>query len=148
MVSRFTVTTQSSAAPSELFDISLDIEVHVASMAGTRERAIDGVTDGRIRLGEEVTWRGRHLGVWFTMSSRVTELSRPRHFVDEQTSGPFRAFRHEHFFEATPGGGCRMTDDITFASPIFGLLAERLILLPYLRRLIVKRNVELLRRVE
>ncbi len=41
-----------------------------------------------------------------------------------------------------------MTDDITFASPIFGLLAERLILLPYLRRLIVKRNVELMRWVE
>jgi hypothetical protein len=33
-----------------------------------------------------------------------------------------------------------MTDTLTLASPVFGALAERLILVPYLRRLIVERN--------
>ena len=42
----------------------------------------------------------------------------------------------------TPGS--RMTDTITVASPIFGSLAERLVLVPYLRRLIATRNAHLL----
>jgi hypothetical protein len=42
------------------------------------------------------------------------------------------------------GHGCRMTDTITLGSPIFGRLAERLALVPYLRRLIIKRNEHLL----
>jgi hypothetical protein len=37
-----------------------------------------------------------------------------------------------------------MTDTITLGSPIFGRLAERLVLVPYLRRLIAKRNEHLL----
>jgi hypothetical protein len=40
-----------------------------------------------------------------------------------------------------------MTDTITVASPIFGALAERLVLVPYLRRLIRKRNAALIRKV-
>ncbi len=36
-----------------------------------------------------------------------------------------------------------MTDTIELASPIFGVLAERLILVPYLRRLIASRNAHL-----
>ncbi|MCW4457922.1 hypothetical protein [Microbacterium sp. MPKO10] len=37
-----------------------------------------------------------------------------------------------------------MTSTFTLASPIFGRLAERIVLVPYLRRLIVKRNTELI----
>ncbi|WP_228484656.1 hypothetical protein [Microbacterium cremeum] len=51
-------------------------------------------------------------------------------------------FTHEHRFEPREGGS-RMTDRITVGSPVFGRLAERLILVPYLRRLIAKRNAYL-----
>ena len=37
-----------------------------------------------------------------------------------------------------------MTDTITVGSPVFGRLAERLLLVPYLRRLITTRNDHLL----
>jgi hypothetical protein len=37
-----------------------------------------------------------------------------------------------------------MTDTITVTSPLFGRLAERLVLVPYLRRLIRQRNRHLL----
>jgi hypothetical protein len=37
-----------------------------------------------------------------------------------------------------------MTDTITLASPVFGRLAERVVLVPYLRRLIRERNRSLL----
>lgn len=143
MPSRFSLRTSTDAPRETLFDASLSIDAHIASMSGSRERAIGGVTSGRIGLGESVTWRARHLGVWFTMTSRITALDRPDRFVDEQVRGPFRAFRHEHVFRDVDGVTL-MTDTLTVASPVFGRVAERLVLMPYLRRLIRRRNLHLL----
>ena len=137
--STFILQTRASAAPEVLFEASVSIDAHLASMRRSRERAIAGVTSGRIGDGESVTWRARHLGVWFVMTSRITAWDAPRRFVDEQVGGPFRLFRHEHLFEAD-ASGTRMTDIVTLASPLGGLLVERLVLVPYLRRLIVARN--------
>lgn len=67
-------------------------------METSGEQAIGGVTSGSIALGETVTWRARHFGIWFTMTSRITSLERPNRFVDEQVRGPFRSFHHEHVF--------------------------------------------------
>ncbi|KAA9134862.1 SRPBCC family protein [Microbacterium caowuchunii] len=143
MASTFTIVTDSDHSAAELFDISLSIDAHVASMAGSGERAVAGVTSGAIGLGETVTWRARHFGIWFTMTSRISELDAPRRFVDEQVRGPFRLFRHEHLF-AEVGGRTRMTDTLTVGSPVLGRLVERLVLVPYMRRLITQRNAHLL----
>ncbi|MFD5598442.1 cyclase [Leucobacter sp. NPDC058333] len=151
MTRSFTLVTVADVPPEVLFAASLDIDRHVASMARSRERAIGGVTSGSIGLGEHVTWRARHFGVWFTMTSRITELEAPLRFVDEQIAGPFRRFRHEHVFEAIGADaavgarmGTRMSDTITLASPVFGGLVEDVVLVPYLRGLIAWRNAELL----
>lgn len=130
-----------------MFHVSLDIDAHVASMSQSREPTISGVTAGRIGLGQTVAWRARHFGIWFTMTSKITALDRPHRFVDEQVQGPFRTFAHEHRFEDTRHG-CRMTDTISVASPILGVVAERLVLVPYLRRLIRQRNLTLIRSAE
>jgi uncharacterized protein (UPF0548 family)/ligand-binding SRPBCC domain-containing protein len=149
MARTFQLVTRAAVSRERLFDLSLDIDAHVASMAGSGERAIAGVTRGRIGLGETVTWRARHLGIWFRMTSKIMRLERPAFFVDEQVRGPFRAFRHEHRFTAdddgTGVGGTVMIDTLTIASPVFGRLAEDLVLVPYLRRLIRERNHALLR---
>ncbi|MEH3089372.1 MAG: SRPBCC family protein [Microbacterium arborescens] len=138
MASSFEIETRAAVPAAALFDASLDIGAHVASMRGTGERAIAGVTTGRIGLGESVTWRAWHFGIRFTMTSRVTELERPRRFVDEQVAGPFRSFHHEHVYVERDGETV-MTDRVTVASPLFGVLAERLVLVPYLRRLLTRR---------
>lgn len=78
------------------------------------------------------------------MTVKVTAFDRPRRFVDQQLRGPFRAFVHEHRFEDTPDG-CRMIETLTVAAPVLGVLAERLVLVPYLRRLIRQRNRALIR---
>ncbi|WP_455133167.1 DUF1990 family protein [Microbacterium aurum] len=143
MPSSFTLVTDAAVSPEALYALSLDIDAHVASMRQSGERAVGGVTSGSIGLGESVTWRARHFGIRFTMTSRITELEEPTRFVDEQVRGPFRSFRHEHRFEQV-GSGTRMTDTIELASPFFGRLAERVVLVPYLRRLIRQRNAHLL----
>lgn len=141
MTASFVCRTESSLPPERLFDLARSIDVHVESQKGSGERAVAGVRSGLIGEGQEVTWRARHFGIPLTMTSRVTQVDFPRSFTDEQVRGPFRSFRHVHEFEATPGG-CIMTDRVEFAAP-FGLLgraAGKLVLRPYLQRLIRDRG--------
>lgn len=148
MPSSFTLVTEAPVAAETLFDASLSIDTHVESMSASGEQAVAGVTTGQIGLGETVTWRARHFGIWFTMTSRISALERPERFVDQQVSGPFRSFRHEHLFETiecADGPRTRMTDVITLAAPVGGRVVESLILVPYLRRLIRSRNEHLVR---
>lgn len=142
MTATFTEVTRAVCAPEELFDLSLSIDTHVESMARSGERAVAGVTSGAIGLGESVTWRARHFGIVWTMTSRITALERPHRFVDEQVRGPFRSFRHEHRFERD-GDLTVMTDTVTLRSPLFGWIVEPLLLRPYLQRLIRSRNAVL-----
>jgi ligand-binding SRPBCC domain-containing protein len=124
-----------------VFDLSLDIDAHVASMAESGERAVAGTTTGLIGPGETVTWRARHFGIPVTMTSKVTEWDRPRRFVDEQVKGPFRRFHHEHVFDSVDGV-TTMTDRICFDAPLgpLGRLAERLVLGRYLHSMIDERG--------
>jgi ligand-binding SRPBCC domain-containing protein len=140
----FECTTAIEASPSTVFDLALSVDAHLQSMAGSGERAIGGVTTGLIGLGEQVTWRAVHFGVPFRMTSRVTELERPKRFVDEQVSGPFRRFRHEHLFLATDSGTL-MTDRVSFEAPVAGVgrLVERAVLARYMKKLIEERGAYL-----
>ena len=124
----FTEVTRVRCAPEVLFDLSLSIDAHLDSMRRSHERAVAGVTSGTIGLGESVTWRARHFGVMWTMTSQITALERPRRFVDEQVRGPFRVFRHEHRFERD-GDVTVMTDTVTLRSPLLGVVVEPLLLL-------------------
>lgn len=141
MTVRFEHETLMDAPVEVVFDLSLDIDAHRSSMSASNERALAGVTSGRIGLGETVTWRATHFGIPFTMTSQVTALERPHRFVDEQVAGPFRAFHHEHLFEPTDRG-TRMVDRIRFEAPLgaVGRLVERAVLASYLQKLIAVRG--------
>lgn len=140
----FTSRTAIRVSPDRVFAASLSIEDHLASMTDSGERAVDGVTTGRIGLGQTVTWRARHFGVPWTMTSQITELVEPLRFVDEQVRGPFESFRHEHVFRSTTDG-TEMLDNVTFRAPLgaLGWMTERAVLSWYLPRLILKRNAYL-----
>ena len=87
-------------APVErVFDLSRSIDLHVESLAHTREKPIAGKTSGLIGAGETVTWRARHFGLWFSLTSEIVIFNRPNHFRDSQLRGPFANFDHDHFFE-------------------------------------------------
>ena len=133
----------SIAAPIErVFDLARSIDLHSRSMDSTGEKAVGGVTSGLIGLGEEVTWRARHLGVWQTLTSRITVCDRPTHFADVMQRGAFHRMEHHHYFEADGGGGTVMRDVFTFASPlgVLGRVADALYLTRYMRGFLVQRN--------
>jgi len=140
-VVRFDTETLMPIGAEAAFDLSLSIDAHVGSFADSGERAVAGVTAGVIGLGEFVTWRARHFGVTWTMTSTITQWDRPRCFVDEQRSGPFKSFHHEHRFEPVEHG-TRLVDHVQFEAPlgILGRAVERLVLARYLRHLIDVRN--------
>lgn len=138
---RIVLTTQIAAPPTRCFELSLSVDAHTASMADSGERVVGGVQEGVMGLGDDVTWRARHFGIPFTMTSRITAHDPPRRFVDEQTSGPFGRWWHEHRFESR-AGGTLMTDVVEYASPlgIGGRVVDALVLESYLTRLLAQRN--------
>ena len=144
IVTRIHLETRIDAPIERVFDLARDIDLHARSMAATGEEAIAGRTSGAIGLGETVTWRARHFGLWWTLTSRITVVDRPTRFADEQASGPFARFEHTHTFEST-AGGTRMTDDWEHTTPFgpLGWLADRLFLTRHMRRLLETRNAAL-----
>ncbi|WP_029291241.1 SRPBCC family protein [Cellulomonas sp. HZM] len=135
------LSTTIPAEPEDCFDLSLSVDAHTASMHESGERAVAGVTHGVMGFGDTVTWRARHFGIPFVMTSRIAEYERPRRFVDEQVSGPFRRWWHEHRFEPVPGGTL-MTDVVEYVSPAgsVGRLVDRAVLERYMTRLLEQRN--------
>jgi len=130
------------AAPIEAcYELSLSVDAHTASMSGSDERAVAGVTSGVMGLNDTVTWRAKHFGVTFKMTSRITEYDAPTRFVDEQVAGPFRTWRHEHRFVAADGG-TTMFDTVQFESPagLIGTAVNRLLLTRYMTHLLETRN--------
>jgi ligand-binding SRPBCC domain-containing protein len=140
----FACRTPISAPPVDVFAAAVSIDAHLNSMSASKEQAIAGVTTGRIGLGESVTWRARHFGIVWTMTSRITQFEEPTGFVDEQERGPFTRFRHVHSFVAVPGGTV-MVDEVSFTAPLgpLGWVAEHLALSWYLPRQIRCRNAYL-----
>jgi len=141
--------TAIAAPPEVCFDLERDVDVHQASTAGTAERAISGVTSGKMELGDEVTWEAKHFGLRLHMTSKITAFDRPAAFTDEMQSGPFGHWHHIHRFEARDGGTL-MVDDVNFASPFgpLGSLVDAVYLRRYMANLLLERNRHIKRTAE
>lgn len=135
------LSTYIDAPIERCFNLARSIDLHLDSMAQTGEQAVAGRTTGLMELGETVTWRAKHFGVWQTLTSKITEYSYPNYFTDEMVRGAFKSFRHEHLFYAV-GDQTVMKDIFIFESPygILGRWANSLFLGNYMSRLLEKRN--------
>lgn len=124
-----------------VFDCARSIDIHMLSTAKTNEKAIAGKTSGLCELGDEVTWRAKHFGIYQTLSSRITKLKAPFYFQDCMVKGAFSFIKHDHFFEEK--------DDMTLMKDVFiygvpygiiGKLFNRIILKKHMTAFLVARN--------
>ena len=140
-ITQIELSTPINAPIGRCFDLSRSIDLHMQSTKQTGEQAIAGRTSGLIELGETVTWRAKHFGIWQNLTSKITEFEYPNHFTDEMISGAFKAFRHEHMFFAV-NNQTVMKDIFAFESPYgrLGRLANFLFLGRYMQKLLKERN--------
>jgi len=124
-----------------VFDLSRSIDLQSKFVTDSNEKAVAGRTSGLISLDETVTYRGKHLGVWQNLTSKITDFDRPHFFADEMQKGAFKSLRHEHHFIATEEGTL-MKEVFDFESPlgVLGKLANTLFLKSYMTNFLKNRN--------
>lgn len=67
-------------------------------------------------------------GIPMTWVTEITHVNEPHFFVDEQRSGPYKLWHHQHHLREIPGG-VLMTDIIHYAIPFgpIGAIAKTLL---------------------
>lgn len=123
------------------FDLIRSIDLHQLSTAKTKEYPIAGRMSGLIEVGETVTWRAKHFGIWQNLTSIITEMDSPVYFCDEMLKGAFKSFRHEHHLSVV-NNQTIIKDIFIFQSPfgIIGQLFNHLVLTNYMRQFLIERN--------
>lgn len=130
-------------APIErVFDLARCIDLHEESMSQTNEKAVAGVTEGLINLGETVTWQATRFGLRQNLTSKITKYNRPFYFQDVMIKGAFARFTHDHFFEQKDAN-VLMRDVFDYDSPfwLLGKIADALFLENYMKNLLTQRNL-------
>ncbi len=138
-------------APAELcYDLALTVEAHEDAIGGKGHgRAVAGVTSGRLKLGDTVTWEATHFGVRQRLTSKIviveppciTEATKQAIFVDEMQQGAFKCWKHKHIFQSKMNGTL-MIDEVEFAAPFgfIGRIVDALVLKDYMTRFLIKHN--------
>ena len=121
-----------------------DVRIHTETTSQTNEKAVAGVTDGKIGLGQTVTFEGTHFGMRQRLTVKVVEFDRPRRFVDAMVEGRFKSFVHIHEFEPRDGDTL-MSDTLIWESPfgLLGRIVDKLLLKRHLTQLVSTRNAKL-----
>ncbi len=86
-----------------------------------------------MRDGAQIDYRLRIRGLPVRWRTEITAWQPPARFVDEQKSGPYRQWIHEHSFEPEKGGTL-CSDAVRYAVPGDALV----------NRLFVRRDVEMI----
>lgn len=143
------ITTRIAAPQARCFYLALSVDLHAVSARQTHEQVLGSIRTGLLYLGDSVTFRGRHFGVWQTLTSKITEYRKPTYFCDEMQRGAFKRMRHEHHFEPV-GTDTLMRDVFDFTSLVgpLGKIVDALVLSEYLRRFLVQRGAVIKRYAE
>lgn len=78
--------------------------------------------------GMIITYRIRPvMKISMQWATEITQVKEPFFFADNQLSGPYKFWHHQHLFREIQGG-VRMTDIVHYAAPVgmIGKLTERL----------------------
>ena len=127
-----------------VFDLSRSVEVHLLANVHENEQAlaVGGLTTGLVGLGEQVTWRAKHFGLWHNLTSKATVVEPPTYLQVTMVKGIFRSMQANHLFRSLPSGATELRDKFAIAAPfpILGPIAEALFLRRYMIALNRERN--------
>lgn len=89
-----------------------------------------------MKAGTRIVYRLRLYGVPLRWTTEITVWDPPCRFVDEQISGPYNLWHHEHLFVETDGR-TRMTDTVhyDFSGGAFRQAVNRLFVAPNVRKI-------------
>jgi ligand-binding SRPBCC domain-containing protein len=140
-MSSIIIETQISAKPAICYQLALSVDLHQVSTSKTSEHIVGGVREGILKLGDTVTWKAKHFGIWQTLTTKITEAEQYDYFVDAMLQGAFKSMKHEHQFIENEAGTL-MKDIFTFTSPLgfLGKFFNFLILENYMKRFLIERN--------
>ena len=135
------IRTQINAPVQRCFDLSRSIDLHQLSTAHTGEKAVAGRTSGLIELGETVTWRAKHFGIWQHLTSEIIQLEPNVSFTDKMIKGAFKSIVHHHRFFFNEGV-TTVEDEFNYESPlgVIGRIVNAIVLNRYLSKLLIERN--------
>lgn len=71
-----------------------------------------------MKQGARIQYRIHLFGIPFAWLTEITHWEPGVRFVDEQISGPFRQWIHEHRFEALEEKSTRILDEVRYALPL------------------------------
>src|SRR6202012_5794050 len=127
-----------------VFDLSRSVDVHLLANVHENEQAlaVGGLTTGLVGLGEQVTWRAKHFGLWHDLTSKATVVESPTYFQVTMVKGIFRSMQADHQLRVLPSGITELRDIFKIAAPlpIIGPIAEALFLRRYMISLNRERN--------
>ncbi len=123
------------------FDLSRSCELHKISTAHTHEQSIEGRGEGLFELGDRVTWKAKHFGVYQKLAMEISAMDYPYSFEDRMIKGIFKSIVHRHYFK-DEGEYTVMEDKFLYDVPggIAGKLFDKLVLKAYMTRLLSIRN--------
>jgi len=85
-MTKIELTTHINGSVAAVFDLSRSIDFHIKSTKNSKEKAIAGVTSGKISLGQSVTWRGKHFGLLGIVLDRLFIKRHLKNFLLDRNS--------------------------------------------------------------
>ncbi len=148
-MTKIELTTFIKGQASDAFELSLNIDFHMESVKNTNEKAISGVTSGQISLGQSVTFRGKHFGLFLTHTSKIVQMVKNQSFTDVMTKGHFTYFVHQHLFEQNDGI-VKMTDILKYKVPygFLGKILDSLFIKSHIHNFLEERNQQIKNHLE
>ena len=145
----FTLDTEILAPIGRCFDLARNVDLQTHS-SHVPERAVAGKTTGLLELGDEVTWEARHFWKLQRLTARIVAMEYPRSFSVEMIKGAFVSHTHDFAFSEGSDGSTTMFELFQFQSPFgfVGRIVDALVLTPYLKRFMLRRNAFLKEQAE
>jgi ligand-binding SRPBCC domain-containing protein len=134
----FMSTQNIPASVEEVWDFfSNPNKLHLITPPYMKFKVISKEKTERIYKGQVIEYTVKPiLGIPLYWMTEITEVKDKTLFIDEQRKGPYKLWKHQHFFKEIPGG-VEMTDLVHYRPPLWmiGSMANRLFLKKQLNRI-------------